>query len=132
MTLIIAWFSTAIAFGIADAIWLSQVGPRLYRPLIGELLAPAVNWPAAIVFYAIYVSGLVYFAVAPALEKQSLAAAVINGAVMGFIAYATYDLTNHATMKVWDLKVTLFDMAWGTFASGLAAGVAYWVTQRFA
>lgn len=130
MSIAIAWITTAVAFGILDAIWLSQIGPKLYRPLIGELLAPAVNWPAAIAFYLIYVSGIVYFAVAPALDKQSLVTALINGAVFGFVAYATYDLTNHATMRVWDIRVTLYDMAWGTVASALAAGAAYGITQR--
>jgi uncharacterized membrane protein len=130
MNIAIAWIATAVSFGILDAIWLSQVGPKLYRPLIGELLRPDVNWAAAIAFYLIYVSGIVYFAVAPALEKQSLMAAIINAAVLGFVAYATYDLTNQATMRVWDIRVTLYDMAWGAFASASAAGAAYWITQR--
>lgn len=131
MNIVIAWIATAIAFGAADAIWLSQVAQRVYRPLIGEVLRPDFNVAAAAVFYVIYISGLVYFAVAPGLAKQSLATALINAAVFGFVAYATYDLTNQATLRVWDIRVTLLDMAWGTFASALAAGAAYWITQRF-
>jgi uncharacterized membrane protein len=130
MNIVIAWVATAIAFGIADAIFLSQVAQRVYRPLIGEILRPDVGVAAAAAFYAIYVSGLVFFAVAPALEKQSLGVAVLNAAVLGFVAYATYDLTNQATMRVWDLRVTLLDMAWGTFASALAAAIAYLCVQR--
>lgn len=130
MNIVIAWIATAVVFGAADAIFLSQVAQRVYRPLIGEILRPDVGIPAAAAFYLIYVSGLVFFAVAPALEKQSLSVALLNAAVLGIVAYATYDLTNQATMRVWDIRVTLIDMTWGAFASALAAGAAYLVTQR--
>ena len=130
MQIIIAWLATGVVFGIADAIFLSQVAQRVYRPLIGEILRPDVGLAAAAAFYVIYVSGLVFFAVAPALEKQSAMTAVISGAVLGFVAYATYDLTNQATMRVWDLRVTLIDMTWGALASAFAAGAAYFITAR--
>jgi len=129
MTAVTAWIFTALAFGALDAIWLTQFGPRLYRPLIGDILRSDVNWPAAIAFYLIYVSGIVFFAVLPALETQSFTTALLNGAVFGFVAYATYDLTNHATMKVWDIRVTVIDMAWGTSATALAGGAGFWLTQ---
>lgn len=129
MNIAIAWVATAVVFGIADAIFLSQVAQRVYRPLIGEILRPDVGIAAA-AFYLIYVSGLVFFAVSPALEKQSLMTAIVSGAALGFVAYATYDLTNQATMRVWDVRVTLIDMAWGAFASALAAGAAYFITTR--
>lgn len=131
MTYAIAWFGTALAFLIADAIWLTQIGPKLYRPLIGEILSDRLNVPAAAAFYLIYVSGITYFAVTPALQAGSLTRALINGAILGLIAYATYDLTNQATLKVWDIRVTLADMAWGAFASALAASAGYWVATRF-
>lgn len=130
MNIAIAWVATAVVFGIADAIFLSQVAQRVYRPLIGEILRPDVGIAAAAAFYLIYVSGLVFFAVAPALEKQSFMTAIVSGAALGFVAYATYDLTNQATMRVWDVRVTLIDMAWGAFASALAAGAAYLITTR--
>ncbi|MBL8531319.1 MAG: DUF2177 family protein, partial [Hyphomonadaceae bacterium] len=120
-----------VAFAIADAIWLTQVAQRVYRPLIGEILRPDVGWPAAIAFYLIYISGIVFFAVAPALEKQSLSSAALNGALFGFVAYATYDLTNQATLRLWDWRVTALDMAWGAFATALAAAAAFWAVQRF-
>lgn len=132
MSYLIAWISTGLVFAIADAIWLRQAVPRVYRPMIGELLRPDISWPAAIAFYFIYVSGIVYFAVAPALAKQSLSVAFINGALLGIIAYATYDLTNQATLKIWDWRLTLIDMAWGACATALAASASYWLTQRFA
>ncbi|MBN8606349.1 MAG: DUF2177 family protein [Caulobacterales bacterium] len=132
MSYLIAWISTGLVFAIADAIWLSQAVPRVYKPMIGELLRPDISWPAAIAFYFIYVCGIVYFAVAPALAKQSLSVAFINGALLGMIAYATYDLTNQATLKIWDWRLTLIDMAWGACATALAASASYWLAQRFA
>lgn len=129
-TVVIAWLATGIVFAIADAIWLSQMGPRFYRPMIGEILADKPNVPAMVAFYLIYVSGIVYFAVGPALREGDLMRAVIAGAALGFIAYATYDLSNQATLKVWDTRLTLIDLAWGTFATALAAGAGYWLTAK--
>lgn len=129
-TIAIAWLATGIVFAIADAIWLSQMGPQLYRPMIGEILADKPNVPAMVAFYLIYVSGIVYFAVGPALRDGELMRAVIAGAAVGFIAYATYDLSNQATLKVWDTRLTLIDLAWGTFATALAAGAGYWLTAK--
>lgn len=130
MQLVVSWITAAIVFGAADAIWLSQAGPKLYRPLIGELLRDKIAVAPAAAFYLIYVTGLVFLAVIPALQKQSWSHAAITGAVLGFVAYATYDLTNQATLRVWDIRVTLADIAWGTFASALAASVAYWAAHR--
>jgi uncharacterized membrane protein len=127
----VAWIATAVAFAVLDAIWLSNAAPKIYRPLIGEMLMDGMRLGPAIAFYLIYVSGLTFFAVSPALEKNSLLSAVLVGAAFGFVAYATYDLTNHATLRVWDIRMTVIDMAWGTIASALAAGAGFWVAQRF-
>lgn len=132
MQWVIAWGIVALVFAIADAIWLSQAAPRFYRPLIGDILRDTPSLAPAIAFYLIYVSGLVFFAVAPALEKQSLGYAALAGAALGFVAYATYDLSNQATLRVWDVRVTLIDIAWGTFASGLSASIAYWAASKAA
>jgi len=131
MSLVIAWIAVAIVFGVLDALWLSQMGPRLYRPALGAIMHDGVRIGPAAAFYVIYVTGLVALAVAPALEKQSLTHALIAGAAIGFVAYATYNLTNQATLQVWPLRVTLTDMAWGTFASTASAGAAYWIAQSF-
>ncbi|NWG70986.1 MAG: DUF2177 family protein [Parvularculaceae bacterium] len=131
MKFIIAWFATAAAFAVADAVWLSQAGPRLYRPLIGEILRPDIYFPAAIAFYLLYVTGLVYFAVAPGLSRQSLLTVVVSAALLGLVAYGAYDLTNQATLKVWDGRITAIDMAWGAFASALAACAGYLAAQRW-
>jgi uncharacterized membrane protein len=130
LTYLTAWFVTALTFLGLDAIWLSQMAPRLYKPLIGEIMRPQPNFGAAGVFYLIYVTAIVYFAVAPGLEKESLSKALLNGAALGFVAYATYDLSNQATLRVWDTRITLVDMAWGTVATAIAAGVAYAVAAR--
>lgn len=132
MAYVIALLATGVAFGIADALWLSNAVPRIYRPMIGEILSDKLNVGAAIAFYLIYVCGIVFFAVRPALEEGSLAKAALYGAALGFVAYATYDLSNQATLRVWDVRLTLIDMAWGTFATALAASIGYTVASRFA
>lgn len=130
MNFAIAWIATAVVFGVLDFLWLSSAAPKIYRPLIGEMLADTARLGPAVAFYLIYVTGLVFFVVAPALERGTLMSAVLTGAALGFLAYATYDLTNHATLRVWDIRMTLIDMAWGTIASAIACGAAFWITQR--
>lgn len=131
MQYVVAWIAVAVAFAVLDAIWLSNAAPKIYRPLIGEMLADKLRIGPAIPFYLIYVSGLTFFAVAPAMDRASLTWAVLAGAAFGFVAYATYDLTNHATLRVWDWRMTVIDMAWGTVASAAAAGAGYLAAQRF-
>lgn len=127
----ISWFGAAFIFVVLDALWLSLVGARLYRPLIGELLAPRVNMSPAVLFYCLYITALVILAITPAIERGGIWRAIAFGAVLGLAAYGTYDLTNHAVMKVWDIRITIADMAWGAFVSAAAAGGAYAITVRF-
>lgn len=126
-----AFIGSGAAMAVLDAIWLTQVGPRLYRPAIGELLADKPEMRAAVAFYLIYVTGIVFIAVSPALRDGSLIRATIMGGALGFVAYATYDLTNQATLKVWPLHVTLIDVAWGTLLTAAAAAAGYWLAARF-
>ncbi len=126
-----AFIGSGAAMAVLDAIWLTQVGPRLYRPAIGELLADKPDMRAAVAFYLIYVTGIVFIAVSPALRDGSLIRATIMGGALGFVAYATYDLTNQATLKVWPLHVTLIDVAWGTLLTAAAAAAGYWLAARF-
>lgn len=121
-----------VAMGAVDAVWLSLAGERLYRANIGELLAPDFRIAPAVLFYLIYVFGLVFLAVRPDDEAQGIGRAIAYGAVYGLCAYATYDLTNQATMKVWPTVVTVVDLAWGTVLSAFAAGVGAWVASKFA
>ena len=125
-----AFIGSGLAMAALDAIWLTQVGPRLYRPAIGELLADKPDMRAAVAFYLIYVCGIVFLAVSPALRDGSLMRATTAGAVLGLVAYATYDLTNQATLKVWPLHVTLVDVAWGTLLTAAAAAAGYWLAAR--
>lgn len=123
-----AYLSTAIIFFVLDFIWLSMMATSFYRSRIPDIMASAVSSPPAILFYLLYVAGIVIFAVSPALETGRWTTALIYGALFGFIAYATYDLTSRATLKQWSTVVTVVDMAWGTFASGLAATLSFLVT----
>lgn len=118
---------TALIFGILDALWLTKVGPKLYRPEIGELLMDGWRPAPALIFYALYMLGIQIFAVQPALAAGKWHVAATYGALFGFFCYMTYDLTNHATMKIWSSKITLADIAWGTCATGLSAGAAAWL-----
>ncbi|MBY0566210.1 MAG: DUF2177 family protein [Hyphomonadaceae bacterium] len=131
MTYLIAWIATGLCFAVIDAIWLTNAVPRIYRPMIGEILGERVNMGAAIAFYLIYVTGIVFFAVRPALDEASLAKAALYGAAFGFFAYATYDLTSQAVLKVWDTRLTIIDMAWGTVATAIAAAAGYSAAARF-
>jgi uncharacterized membrane protein len=121
----VGYLATGIAFGLLDYFWLTRVGPGLYRPIIGELMADKPRVGPAAAFYLIYILGILFFAVIPALGEAMGWTALLRGALLGFFAYATYDLTNHATLKVWSPKITLLDMAWGTFVTGVAAWVGY-------
>ncbi len=128
---LLAYVGTGLVMGVLDAIWLTLMAPRLYQPAIGELLAPRPNMRAAVAFYLIYVFGIVFLAVLPALREGTAVRAATLGAVFGLVAYATYDLTNQATLRVWPVHLTLVDLAWGTFVTTAAALGGYWLTDRF-
>ena len=121
----LAYVVSGVVFAALDMIWLSLAGPALYRPILGSILAERFSAPPAIAFYLLYVLGITVFASAPGLRAESWTKAALLGAVLGLVAYATYDLTNQATLKVWATRITLADMAWGAFAtaSAAAAGV---------
>jgi uncharacterized membrane protein len=123
-----AYLLALLAFLALDACWLSLMGPWLYRPQLGGIMATSVDWMAAALFYPLYLVGLLTFAIAPALEAGGARAAAMRGAIFGLVAYATYDLTNQATLRGWPWSVTLADLAWGTVASSMAASAATWLT----
>ena len=111
-------------FMIVDLLWLGVVARSFYQDKLGHLLGP-VNWPAAIVFYLIFLLGLTYFAISPAVESGNLMKAVTLGALFGFFTYATYDLTNQATIKDWPLIVTVVDMIWGVVLGSAVAAATF-------
>jgi uncharacterized membrane protein len=125
---VVAYVATALLFGILDAVWLNKMVPTVYRQEIGEMLMRGWRPAPALIFYALYMLGIQIFAVAPALAAGKWQVAAQWGALFGFFCYMTYDLTNHATLKVWTTKMTVIDIIWGTAATGLAAGAAAWVT----
>lgn len=129
--LVIAYVSTALVFLTIDYVWLSQVATRFYYDRIGHLLMAKPNLAAAGLFYVIYVVGIVIFAVAPALRGESLSTAIIYGALFGFFTYATYDVTNFATLKDWPVAVAVVDVAWGSFLSAVSAALGYSLTRLF-
>ena len=125
---IYAYIATAVVFLIIDIVWLSQIATRFYADRLGDLLLERPNMGVALGFYLIYIAGIVIFAVAPALKSGSLYTAIVFGSLFGFFAYATYDLTNLATLKNWSAVVSFVDLIWGTILTGVAAGSGYAVT----
>ena len=116
---------TVPLFFAIDLFWLGVVAKSFYQNNLSHLLSPAVNWPAALIFYCVYIAGIILFAVKPGLDKASLAKAALWGALFGFFTYATYDLTNLATLRDWPLKVVVIDIAWGTLLCTLVASGSY-------
>ena len=133
-TYIAAFLGAVLVMGALDAVWLTQMGPQLYRPVIGAIMADTVNMAAAMAFYLIYIAGIVILAVRPTLATGRWQAAAFKGAVLGFVAYATYDLTNQATLSHWSTLLTVIDICWGTFLTCVAATGGYfaarWVGSR--
>ncbi len=121
--------SVPVFFAI-DMLWLGLVAQKFYQSQLGYLLGP-VNWPVAIAFYLIFLVGLLIFVIAPAIESRSMMHAIVFGALFGFFTYATYDLTNWATVRDWPMLVSLVDMVWGTVLSASVASVTYWIATTF-
>lgn len=118
---------TVPVFFVIDLAWLGVVARDFYRDNLAHLLSATVNWPAAIVFYLIFIAGILYFAVVPALAEGSVWRAVINGALFGFFTYMTYDLTNLATLPNWPIKVVIVDILWGTALCATVATSAFYI-----
>ena len=108
-----------IIFVILDGIWLGFIGGNIYKKYIGFLLAETPNWTAAIIFYLLFIIGIVVFAVLPGMEEKSLWIIVGRAALFGLVTYATYDLTNFATIKSWPIQITIIDLIWGTCLSSI-------------
>lgn len=119
--ILIAYAGTAVVFLAFDAVWLTTMADRLYRPALGALMLERFVLAPAILFYALYIVGIVVFAIAPALAEGRWLGALWRGALLGLIAYATYDLTNQATLRGWAWRVTVADLCWGTFVTAAAA-----------
>ena len=121
---------TVPVFFLIDMVWLGFVAKDFYQSKLGYLLGP-VNWPAGLTFYFIYIVGILIFAIVPALTGGSFMKAIVMGALFGFFAYATYDLTNYATVKDWPLSVVLVDIAWGIVLTGSVSSLSYLIGKHF-
>lgn len=113
-----------------DMVWLGLVSKNFYRAQIGTLMKPDVNWIAAIVFYLIFIAGLVTFVIAPSMEKGSWIHALVFGALFGLVCYATYDLTNLAVAKDWPLLVTIVDLLWGAVLAASVSTITYLIASK--
>ena len=122
---IAAYAAAALVMAGLDLAWLSRMGDGFYRASLSGVMADKANIPAAVAFYLLYIIGIVYFGVRPALADGDWRSAIFNGALFGFFCYMTYDLTNMATLKVWSLKVTLVDIAWGCIVTAASAYAGY-------
>lgn len=131
MAWIVAYVAAAVGFLALDAVWLGVVARTMYQREFGALLLEKPNLGAAAAFYALYLVGVVVFAVKPALEAGSWSRALLQGALFGLIAYATYDLTNLATLKAFPIKVVAPDLIWGAAVTAVAALVGYAAAARF-
>ncbi|MEW8969611.1 MAG: DUF2177 family protein [Mesobacillus sp.] len=125
------YFVTFIVFLMLDSVWLGVISPALYKEQIGHLLAPEVNWIAAVMFYILFIAGLVFFAVKPSIQQNSWKAALRNGAFFGLVCYATFDLTNQATMRDWPMLITAIDLVWGTFICGISSLASFFIGRNF-
>jgi uncharacterized membrane protein len=121
--------ATAISFLALDSIWLSMAASRLYRPKLGPLLLDHFKLAPAAAFYLIYLLGIMVFAVAPAVASGRWTTALMRGALLGLVAYSTYDLTNQATLRGWSATVTIADLCWGCFVTGAAATIGFTVAR---
>lgn len=116
---------------LIDGVWLAVIAKNFYAKYLGYLMAKTPNLAAAGIFYVIYIIALVVLVISPAVQKGSLQGAILTGALFGLAAYATYDLTNLATIKDWPLIVTIVDLVWGTFLTGTVAGVSYHILTKW-
>ena len=124
------YFLALPIFFALDMCWLGVIAKNFYRDQIGSLLKPDVNWTAAILFYLLFIFGMVVFVIHPAVSKGSFQHALLYGALFGLICYATYDLTNLAVAKDWPVFVTIVDMAWGTVLAGLVCSLTYLLAKK--
>ena len=129
MSVIIGYVLTTIVFLIIDLVWLGFIAKDLYRKYLGKFLSDEVNWTAAIIFYLIYIVGISVFAIYPAVNKDSVFNAILLGGLFGFFCYATYDLTNLATLKDWPLTIVFIDIIWGAILTASVSVSGFYIVK---
>jgi uncharacterized membrane protein len=116
---------TLLIFTLVDLVWLVRVAPKLYRKYIGHLMSDRVNIVAAALFYLVFIIGLVFFVIGPNINNPLMA--FLSGAMFGLVTYATYDLTNLATLKAWPVTITVIDLIWGTLVTAVTSGLVVFI-----
>jgi len=129
LRLIVTYLAVGIAFAAVDYVWLTQIGPAVYFPTLDPVALRAARIEPAIVFYLVYIAGVVALAVWPTRDGPLLRT-TLTGGLLGAMCYATYDLTNQATLKVWSTHITILDICWGTFLTAVGATVGGFVLRR--
>lgn len=128
MAYLAGYVAALVVFGAVDGAWLYFMGSQIYKPVLGDILEPNVRLAPALAFYLLFPVGLSIFAIDPAIKAGSIGTALVYGALFGLFTYATYDLTNFATLRNWTLQLTLIDITYGAVLSAVAAAAGYWVT----
>jgi uncharacterized membrane protein len=128
---VVSYLACGLVMLVIDAIWLTVMGSALYRPILGDILLDQFRLAPAAVFYFLYVSAIVVFAIAPAAQSGKWTTALLYGAFLGLVCYGTYDLTNHATLKAWTTTLTVIDMAWGAALTAVSATLGYLAARTF-
>jgi uncharacterized membrane protein len=127
--LLISYALTFVVFFIIDMAWLGFIAKDLYKKYLGGFLSEQVNWTAAVVFYLLFIVGVFIFAILPSVEKNSLASAIALGALFGFFTYATYDLTNLATLKGWPINMVFIDILWGSVLTSIVSTAGFYIVK---
>jgi uncharacterized membrane protein len=124
------YIATVPIFFTIDLLWIGVVAENFYTKNLDHLLSPQVNWLAAIIFYLIYITGILIFAVLPGLNKNSLGKAVLLGALFGFFTYMTYELTNFALIKDWPINVVIIDILWGVILCSCVSAFSFFIAGK--
>ncbi len=127
--LILSYLLTFAVFFVIDMAWLGFIAKDLYRKHLSGFLSDEVNWPAAFIFYLLFIIGVFIFAIMPAVEKDSVRTAMILGGLFGFFTYATYDLTNLATLKNWPVVIVGIDVVWGFVLTGMVSTAGFYIVK---
>ena len=127
--LALGYLLTTLVFFAIDILWLGFIAKGMYNKLLGHLMAPNVNWTAAVVFYLIFIVGIFVFSILPGIQKESFQYALTYGVLFGFFTYATFDLTNLATLRDWPFKIVIIDIIWGMVLTGSVASSGYFIMR---